>query len=378
MAVTEESGTKVPVRPREDAVVAGSAAGSEERGGAVAAAGDEGPTVAGAAGGATGRPPISRLTIDEIRVLIAGAPPGPGDSLWDELASDPRKGVTAIREAAIRARRRSARERARLEGLRRHEAELWAKGVRLVAGVDEAGRGPLAGPVVAAAVVLPRDLGISGIDDSKKLTPSKREELYERIRADALAVGVGSASEKVIDEVNILRATFRAMRDAVAGLERVPDHVLVDGEAIPDLGLPQTGILRGDERSAAIAAASIVAKVTRDRLLVEYDALYPGYGFAQHKGYGTPEHIAALTRLGPCEIHRLSFRIVHDARGGFSEPYRRHRDALLAADGPDALDRASRAIARDKDGLDPFELAKLRTLYKRCYVRLRAGLVASR
>jgi ribonuclease HII len=374
MVGTEESGTKRPASPREDASATDPAAVDEGRADATAPTGEArsiGPDDGG-------RAALADLTVDEIRTMIAGAPPGPGDSLWDELAADPRKGVAAIRESVVRARRRSARERARLRGLRRHEAELWAEGALLVAGVDEAGRGPLAGPVVASAVILPRDLEIPGIDDSKKLTPSKRDELFERIRADALAVGVGSASEKVIDEINILRATFLAMREAIARLGRVPDHVLVDGAAIPDLGLPQTGVNRGDERSAAIAAASIVAKVTRDRQLVEYDAVYPGYGFAQHKGYGTPEHIAALTRLGPCAIHRRSFSIVHEARGGFSEPYRRHRDALLAADCPEALDRASHAIVRDKDGLDPFELAKLRTLYKRCYVRLRTGFVASR
>lgn len=352
MAVTEESGARVEAPP-------------DERAPSGEASGDE-------------RPAISRLTISQIRELIAGAQPAPGDSLWDELASDPRKGVSAIRERLVRARQRVARERARLEWLRRHEAERWAAGAVLVAGVDEAGRGPLAGPVVAAAVVLPRALEISGIDDSKRLTPAKREELFGRINAEAVGVGVGIVSEKVIDEINILRATFRAMRDAVARLNRAPDHVLVDGDRIPDLEVPQTAIHRGDEKSAAIAAASIVAKVTRDRMLVEYDARYPGYGFARHKGYGTPEHIAALTRLGPCEIHRRSFRVVHDARGGFSEEYRRHRDALLSADGPRALDRVSRAIARDRDGLDAFELSKLRRLYKRCYVRLRAGLVVSR
>jgi ribonuclease HII len=349
MAVTDESGTKVPAEQ------------DDERAGV-----DEDVL-----------PPaslVSHLTISEVEELVAREAPEPGDWLWHELALDPRKGVVGIRHRLVRGRQREARERARLEALRRHEAAEWAEGAEYVAGVDEAGRGPLAGPVVAAAVVLPRDLEIEGLDDSKRLTASKREDLYGRIKADALAVGVGSASEKVIDEINILRATFRAMRDAVAGLERAPDHVLVDGDRIPDLGVPQTPIHRGDEKSAPIAAASIIAKVTRDRLLIEYDARYPGYGFAQHKGYGTPEHIAALIRLGPCEIHRQSFRTVFDARGGFSEEFRRHRDALLSAGDADALDRASRAIANEKDGLDPFELSKLRKLYKRCYVRLRAGL----
>lgn len=324
------------------------------------------------------RPPVSGLSVKDVRKLIAGASLEPGDSLWEELRADPRKGVAELVDGVLRRRARALSERARLQGLRRYEAEFWAAGAESVAGVDEAGRGPLAGPVVAAAVVLQRDVEIPGIDDSKRLTPAKREELYERIMSDAVAVGVGSSSEKVIDEINILRATFRAMREAVAGLGRRPDHVLVDGDRIPELEIPQSAIPRGDEKSAAIAAASIIAKVTRDRLLVEYDGRYPGYGFARHKGYGTPQHIAALTRLGPCDIHRRSFRIVHEARGGFSRRFREFRDALMEAGDSRALDGVAEEIARAKSELEPFELSKLRGLYKRCYVRLGAGLKASK
>ena len=329
-------------------------------------------------GPAATRPSVSDLSVDEIRKLVAGARPEPGDSLWAELRADPRKGVARLCETLLNRRSREEAERRRVAGMRRHESELWARGLELVAGVDEAGRGPLAGPVVAAAVILPRELETVGIDDSKKLTPARREELFERIREEAVAVSTGSVSEKVIDEVNILRATHQAMREAVAGLARSPDHVLVDGDAVPEVGVPHTAIRRGDEKSAAIAAASIVAKVTRDRLLVEYDSVYPGYGFARHKGYGTAEHIAALTRLGPCEIHRRSFRIVLEAGGGYSDAFVRFRSLLLGAEDPDRLDEVAKLIAGAGGELPPHELSRLRRLYKRSYVRVRTDLARSR
>ena len=319
-------------------------------------------------------PDIGSMTLSEIRLLVAGAHPEPGDLLWSVLEEDGRKGVENM---LARCRRRLAadeRERDRTAEMRRLEAELWEDGHETVAGVDEAGRGPLAGPVVAAAVVLPRELGIDGIDDSKKLSPAKRDRLYDLILRDAVGVGVGCVSETVIDEKNILRATFRAMREALDRLERSPDHVLVDGDPIRGLDLPQTGVPKGDERSAAIAAASIIAKVTRDRMMVEHDARYPGYGFAVHKGYGTPEHIAALRRLGPCEIHRRSFRIVHELGGGVSRRYAGFRSELLAAENAAALESAAGRIAEARGELDAYELRRLRALYKRCYVRLAVHL----
>lgn len=323
-------------------------------------------------------PVLSDMTVDEIRGLIAGAPPEPGDSLWRALLDDDRKGVRALCERILKRRTAERFRREREERMRRHEVELWEGGAELVAGVDEAGRGPLAGPVVAAAVVLPRELSIEGIDDSKKLSGAKREEFFDLISGEAVAVGVGSVSEKVIDEINILNATHRAMREALDALEVRPSHVLVDGNAVPSLEIPQTALNQGDRRSTAIAAASIVAKVTRDRLLIEMDARYPGYGFAKHKGYGTPEHISALMRLGPCEIHRRSFRVVLDAAGGMSELYTCFRAALMSAEDPERLDRVAREIAVEKERLVPYELAKLRSLYKRCYVRLAAGMPAAK
>ena len=188
-----------------------------------------------------------------------------------------------------------------------HEEALWRCGIRHVAGVDEAGRGPLAGPVVAAAVIFPPGVLIAGVDDSKKLSPERREALFSAIHEHAVAVGVGIVGHAEIDEINILQATFKAMHGALTSLAVSPGHILVDGNRFVGSGVPFTAIVDGDARCHAIAAASIIAKVTRDRLMCEYDLLYPGYGFARHKGYGTAAHREALSRLGVCPIHRRSF-----------------------------------------------------------------------
>lgn len=188
----------------------------------------------------------------------------------------------------------------------------YRQGFRTIAGIDEAGRGPLAGPVVAAAVVLPPDLTIAGVDDSKKLTAGERDRLYDTIMAAALAVGVGSCDSRTIDRINILQATLRAMESAVGALPVAPDYLLIDGISKTALPLPQKTLKKGDSHSLSIAAASIVAKVTRDRLMVEYDRQYPGYGFAGHKGYGSASHMEAIAQLGPSPIHRLTFRGVRE------------------------------------------------------------------
>ena len=185
-------------------------------------------------------------------------------------------------------------------------------GYGCVAGIDEAGRGPLAGPVTAAAIVLPDGVELPGVTDSKKLSPGRRAELYELIISSASAVGIGSSDAGLIDEINILQATLAAMKQAVSGLALVPDYLLIDGISKVPLPIPQKTIKKGDSLSLSIAAASIVAKVTRDRLMVEYDARFPGYGFAAHKGYGCASHLAAIAQLGPCEIHRKSFRGVRE------------------------------------------------------------------
>lgn len=189
----------------------------------------------------------------------------------------------------------------------RYEARAWRSGLGRVAGIDEAGRGPLAGPVVAAAVILAPDRRIKGLADSKLLPPERREELFEVIRARALAVGVGVVDHETIDRVNILEATRRAMAAALAGLAVVPELVITDFVALPALPCPQRNLVAGDRRCASVAAASIVAKVTRDRLMLDLDRRFPEYGFARHKGYATVEHLAALDRHGPCAIHRRTF-----------------------------------------------------------------------
>lgn len=188
-----------------------------------------------------------------------------------------------------------------------YERAAFADGYKLVCGVDEAGRGPLAGPVCAAAVILPPDCAIEGLNDSKKLTDKRRRALYDVIVEQAVAYGIAFASHQEIDEFNILQATFLAMRRAASQLAVQPELVLVDGNRDPQLGLPSQTIVKGDSLSASIAAASILAKVTRDRWMEELDAKYPQYGFAIHKGYGTKRHYAALTEFGPCEEHRQTF-----------------------------------------------------------------------
>ncbi|HJC49730.1 MAG TPA: ribonuclease HII [Candidatus Anaerostipes avistercoris] len=176
-----------------------------------------------------------------------------------------------------------------------------------ICGVDEVGRGPFAGPVVAAAVILPKDCDILYLNDSKKLSEKKRETLYDEIYEKAEAIGIGMASEKVIDEINILQATYQAMRSAIGKLEIVPNLLLNDAVTIPEVSIRQVPIIKGDAKSASIAAASIVAKVTRDRMMKEYDGIYPGYQFAKNKGYGTKAHIEAIKAQGICDIHRRTF-----------------------------------------------------------------------
>lgn len=183
----------------------------------------------------------------------------------------------------------------------------FENGIRLICGVDEAGRGPLAGPVCAAAVILPPHLQIPGLNDSKKLTDKRRRELFPIIKEQAIAYGIGLASHEEVDQINILQATYLAMTRAVAQLSVVPEFVLIDGNRAPDLALPLRTVVKGDSLSASIAAASVLAKVTRDDLMLAAADTYPGYGFEIHKGYGTKAHYAALTEHGPCAIHRRTF-----------------------------------------------------------------------
>jgi len=219
--------------------------------------------------------------------------------------TDERSGAQSAVAAARKRILAYERELSRITKMKRYEREY--EGHSYICGIDEAGRGPLAGPVVAGAVILPKDCSLLYLNDSKKLSEKKREELYWKIMETAVAVGVGYSSPARIDEINILQATYEAMREAVGSLSVKPDLLLNDAVRIPGIDIRQVPIIKGDAKSISIAAASIVAKVTRDRLMVKYDEVYPEYGFASHKGYGSSMHIEAIKKYGPTPIHRKSF-----------------------------------------------------------------------
>jgi len=229
--------------------------------------------------------------------------------LFEELILDGRAGVQAAISKRKRELQKQVDEDLRLEKMLAYEKELYAQGIDLIAGVDEVGRGPLAGPVVAAAVILPKACKILGLNDSKKIPKSKHKEIYEAVLQNAIAIGIGIKDNQVIDQVNIYEATKLAMMEAIGQLEPQPQHLLIDAMKL-DLPIPQTSIIKGDANSLSIAAASIVAKVTRDQMMEEFDCEYPGYDFTQNAGYGTANHLAGLDQLGVTPIHRRSFEPV--------------------------------------------------------------------
>ena len=229
--------------------------------------------------------------------------------LFEELILDGRAGVQAAISKRKRELQKQVDEDLRLEKMLAYEKELYAQGIHLIAGVDEVGRGPLAGPVVAAAVILPKACKIPGLNDSKKIPKSKHKEIYEAVLQNAIAIGIGIKDNQVIDQVNIYEATKLAMMEAIGQLEPQPQHLLIDAMKL-DLPISQTSIIKGDANSLSIAAASIVAKVTRDQMMEEFDRKYPGYDFAQNAGYGTAKHLAGLDQLGVTPIHRRSFEPV--------------------------------------------------------------------
>ena len=259
---------------------------------------------------------LLRRSIPELRDLFLERGRSVPKGLLEALEVDTRAGAHQLARR-IRARYRSNRsEGQRLHTLLRFEIDLWAQGYSLVAGVDEAGMAPLAGPVVAGAVILPRNYKLRGLNDSKKiLDPEMRDELAVQIKQDAVCWSFGFAEVEEIDKINIYHAGLLAMQRAVNGLRCVPDFVLVDARKIPQCPAPQRGIIRGDTLSASIAAASIIAKTTRDAHMLEMDLLYQGYGFASHKGYPTPEHCRTLKELGAVAIHRRSFARVREVLG---------------------------------------------------------------
>ena len=256
-----------------------------------------------------------RLTLSEIRArYVDRGRPLPRE-IEASLRADGRPGALKILEAVNKRRRKNRAEGQRLRHLFRFENELWGAGIEHVAGVDEAGMSPLAGPVAAAAVILPRGYRLTGVDDSKKLDPETRETLAVEIKSAAVAWSVGLVQPEEIDSINIYWAGILAMRRAVEGLSTRPDQLLIDARKIRELDIPQRSIVHGDALSFSIAAASILAKTTRDRIMQDLDVQYPGYGFARHKGYPVREHYDALDRLGACPVHRRSFAPVRKALG---------------------------------------------------------------
>lgn len=244
-------------------------------------------------------------SIQEIKSEFEKAPEDERSDLFKMYETDERKGVQALIARFKKIEEKAAQERLRMYEMFSYERQYRPEG--LICGIDEAGRGPLAGPVVAGAVVLPDNCDILYLNDSKQLTPAKRESLYDIIMEKAVAVGIGYCSAERIDEINILQATYEAMREAVSKLSVKPQIFLNDAVTIPGIEGKQVPIIKGDAKSASIAAASIVAKVTRDRLMEKYDAILPGYDFKSNKGYGSKSHIEAIKHLGPSPIHRHSF-----------------------------------------------------------------------
>ena len=242
-------------------------------------------------------------TMKDIKARFASAKEGEYNALFRHYENDERSGVQKLIQQYHKKLQALEDERVRTESINEHEYEHLG----YLCGIDEVGRGPLAGPVVACAVILPKDCDILWLNDSKKLTAKKREELYDVILEGAVSVGIGMASPERIDEINILQATYEAMRQAVSRLSVQPQLLLNDAVTIPEIQIPQVPIIKGDAKSVSIAAASIVAKVTRDRMMEEYDKVLPEYGFASNKGYGSAAHIEALKKYGPSPIHRKTF-----------------------------------------------------------------------
>lgn len=241
----------------------------------------------------------------EIKEMLKFAKGEELDSLLKSCNEDPRASVRKLAENKRKQMEELKLEKIRVRAMLSFEKEY--AGYSAICGIDEAGRGPLAGPVVAGAVILPKDRLILYVNDSKKLSEKKREELYDVIMSEALCTGIGVVSPEVIDEINILQATYEAMRQAVLQLPIKPDLLLNDAVTIPEIDIRQVPVIKGDAKSLSIASASIIAKVTRDRMMREYDKLFPEYGFAEHKGYGSAAHIAAIKKYGPSPIHRATF-----------------------------------------------------------------------
>jgi ribonuclease HII len=308
---------------------------------------------------------LTDLSIDEIRKRYSASDKEVSPQVLKRLQRDPRQGARALYQTLKRRYDLERREALRMQAMRHFELVLWKSGVTEIAGVDEAGCGPLAGPVVAAAVVFPPDTDIAGIDDSKKLDAPTRDALAILIRERASGIGLGVASVAEIDEINIYHAALLAMRRAVEALPRCPQHILVDARTVPGVEIPQNKFDKGDGINFTIAAASIIAKTERDRMLDVLDREHPGYGFASHKGYATPEHRRALARLGPSPVHRKSFPVIDEMQGGFSPLFYALKKQVFDAQTRPALTDCESAIASHEGDLPERECNRLKLLVGR-------------
>ena len=270
-------------------------------------------------------------SISEIKEILGNCSMEELPEQIKQFEEDSRKGVQTALASFRKKYEKHQQELARLEEILTYERGLWEAGYDLVAGIDEVGRGPLAGPVVAAAVILPKECKIEGVNDSKKLSAKKREELYDIILEKAVSYGIGVVSNERIDEINILQATYEAMREALSQLKPKADYILADAVTIPMVSTPQRGIIKGDAKSMSIGAASIVAKVYRDRMMEAYEEVYPGYGFASNKGYGAAEHIEGIRKQGITPIHRKTFVKNFLPQDGDTAADKGHRGEVLAA-----------------------------------------------
>jgi len=306
-----------------------------------------------------------KISIEQIRLRFVKRGEAVTAQVLRRLQRDSRQGAQQLYRALNARFERERLERLRLDAMLNFERVLWKAGVLHIAGVDEAGVGPLAGPVVAAAVMFAPEADIAGIDDSKRLDAPTRERLAAEIRSSGAGIGVGIASVAEIDRLNIYHAALLAMRRAVEALPTPPQHVLVDARAVPGISVPQNSFNKGDGINFSIAAASIIAKTERDRMMVELDREHPGYGFAAHKGYGTAEHRDALQRLGPTVAHRMSFPVIRELRGEYCDLFYALRTRLEEARTRSALAVLEAELRAARATLAEREFGKMRLLIAR-------------
>jgi len=308
---------------------------------------------------------LSKLSVDEVRARYAGTDVPVTPQALNKLKRDPRSGVRQIYDALKKRYERDSAERTRLDAMLNFERVLWRAGVQHIAGVDEVGMGPLAGPVIAAAVIFPPHTELDGIDDSKRLDLAQRLDAERRIRGVATAIGIGAAEVGEIDTVNIYQAGLLAMRRAIEALSIRPQHVLVDARNIPGVDVPQNSFNKGDGIDFSIAAASIVAKTHRDRLMNELATQFPAYGFERHKGYSTPEHQAAIRAHGPCAIHRTSFTFIRELCGEYSTLFYELKSRLDVAAARPELQALDDELAACAGALAENEQRKLKLVLSR-------------